>query len=304
MIALAQKPTVKSRDRLQIGPVTVHRLADMEDIAWPVAAIFRDLTGSDLREAADRYPGCAEPQAARLLLSFNSYIVDMPGCLCLIDCGIGNGKERPDRPLWHRRDGDFMQRLDSLGYAADRFDLVVNTHLHADHVGWNTTATADGWTPTFKNARYVVPQSELALWQRLAAQHPDGHVLHGAFADSVQPLLDAGIYQAVVLPSEIAPGLWLEPAPGHTPGMAVVRLKLPQGGVLFLADVLHSPLQLAAPELTSNFCADPAQASATRHRLLAECAQSNAIVATYHFPPPVFGHVVTSGAGYRFEPLM
>jgi glyoxylase-like metal-dependent hydrolase (beta-lactamase superfamily II) len=288
-------------DCLQLGTATIHRLADIERIGWPAAAIFRDLTGETLREAAASYPGAVDAAAATLALTFNSYIVETPDRLVLIDAGIGNGKDRPDRSAWHRRDGDFMRRIDGLGYKPGDFDIVINTHLHADHVGWNTTGSGTEWRPTFPNARYLVPARELSHWQAQFAA--DAHTLHGAYADSVQPIVDAGLYEPVDVPAEIAPGLWLEPAPGHTSGMAVVRLVSDDRHLVFLADVLHSPIQLATPDLTSNFCVDPAQARATRRRLLDACAGTDTIVATYHFPPPVFGLIVKAGAGYRLEPV-
>ncbi len=288
-------------DRLEIGAAVIHRLADMEGVSWPVGAMFRDLPSSFLHEAAKTVPTALDADAGTLQLSFSSYIIKTPDYLCLIDCGLGNGKERPDRPLWHRRNGDFLDRLRALGYEPEQFDIVINTHLHADHVGWNTVLRDGRWVPTFPNARYVVPAIELAHCQNLFPN--DNFLLHGAYADSVQPIVEAGRYEAIVLPSEIAPGLWFEPAPGHTRGMAVVRLKGESTDVLFLADAIHSPIQLATPDLTSNFCVDPAQSRATRHRLLDACAGTNTIVATYHFPPPVFGHIVRSGSGYAFVPV-
>jgi glyoxylase-like metal-dependent hydrolase (beta-lactamase superfamily II) len=288
-------------DSLRLGTATIHRIADIERIGWPAIAIFRDLAGAALREAAVRYPAAVDADAGTVALSFNSYVIDTPNYLILIDAGIGNGKERPDRPAWHRRDGDFLKRLQALGYRPDDFDIVINTHLHADHVGWNTIGSGDGWRPTFPNARYIVPRHELAHWRAL--YETDKHTLHGAFADSVQPVLDAGLYDAVELPLQIVPGLWLEPAPGHTDGMAVVRFMSEGAELLILADVLHSPIQLATPDLTSNFCVDPAQARATRRRLLDACAGTDTIVATYHFPPPVFGQIARAGAGYKLDPL-
>ncbi len=288
-------------DCLRLGTTIIHRLADIERIGWPAAAIFRDLTGNAIIDAAASYPGSVDVAADTLTLTFNSYIIDMPGHLVLIDAGIGNGKDRPDRPAWHRRSGDFMQRMQALGYHPDDFDIVINTHLHADHVGWNTTGSGQDWRPTFPNARYIVPKQELAHWSALF--EADKHTLHGAYADSVHPILDAGLYDAVDVLSEIIPGLWLEPAPGHTGGMAVVRLVADGGQLLFLADVLHSPIQLATPQLTSNFCVDPAQARATRRRLLDACAGTDTIVATYHFPPPVFGTIVKAGEGYKLNPV-
>ena len=298
---VATRPVVVNRDRIELGSATVYRLADMEGVTWPVAAVFRDLPRSALQQAAEAYPTAIDADANALKLSFNSYIIKTPDYLCLIDTGLGNGKERLDRPLWHQRNGDFLDRLKALGYEPEQFDIVINTHLHADHVGWNTVMKDGAWVPTFPNARYVVPAGELAHWQSLYPN--DSHLLHGAFADSVQPIIDAGRYDVVELPSEIAPGLWFEPAPGHTLGMATVRLRGESSDVLFLADAIHSPMQLATPDLTTNFCVDPAQSRATRHRLLDACAGKNTIVATYHSPPPVFGHIVRSGSGYSFEPV-
>lgn len=292
---------VAERDRLRIGPVTITRIADIEQLAWPASAVFRDLEGERLQAAARAYPGAVDAAAGTLALSFSSYVIETPDYLCLIDCGIGNGKERPDRPLWHRRSGDFIERLTALGYPPERFSLVINTHLHTDHVGWNTRAAGRGVEPTFRNARYVVSAKELDHWTE--AYRRDPHALHGAFADSVQPILDAGLFDPVELPAQVAPGLRLEPAPGHTGGMAIVRLSVSGTEIVFLADVLHSPIQLADPDLTSNFCVDPAQARATRHRLLDACLRANTIIATYHFPPPVFGRMLRTGSGYFFEPL-
>ena len=302
-MTLLATPGVLAADTLRLGDATIHRIADMAGVGWPVERVFSDLGDDALRDAAARYPGCADPDQRKLMLDFNSYIIDMPGCLCLIDAGIGNGKERPDRPLWHRRSGDFLERITKLGYAPERFDIVINTHLHADHVGWNTVGEGGRWLPAFPNATYIVPEIELSHVEKLAEHEPLDHILHGAYADSVKPIADAGLYETVPLPCEIAPGLFLEPAPGHTAGMAVVRLVTAGCDLLFLADAVHSPVQLATPSLTSNFCVDRAQASATRHRLLDACAGTNTIVATYHFPPPVFGHIVRMGAGYALEPV-
>jgi glyoxylase-like metal-dependent hydrolase (beta-lactamase superfamily II) len=290
-------------DTIRLGDAVIHRIADMEGVAWPATAIFRDLAGDALREAAARCPQAVNPSDGTLTLFFNSYIIKTPDTLCLIDTGIGNGKERADRPLWHRRNGDFMQRVGALGFAPDDFDIVINTHLHADHVGWNTVQDGPDWTPTFRNARYLVPRIELDFWRKLALEKDAAHVLHGAYADSVQPILDAGLYEQVELPVQVAPGLTMEAAPGHTYGMCVVRFRNPAGEVLFLGDVLHSPIQFAAPDLTSNFCVDPAQARATRRRLLDGCAGTDTIVASYHGPAPVFGTVVPEGAGYALRPL-
>jgi glyoxylase-like metal-dependent hydrolase (beta-lactamase superfamily II) len=286
---------------LHIGPYRVHRLADMDRVKWPAIAMFRTLSGEALA-AARTPPGMVDVAEGKLLLSFNSYVVETPDALVLIDAGIGNDKERPDRPLWHKRSSDFLKALEAMSFPPERFDIVVNTHLHADHVGWNTILQAGAWVPAFPRARYITPEGELAHWGKL--YETEGvETLHGAYADSVAPLVALGRLEAVPTPSEIAPGLTLEPAHGHAPSMAVVRLAVDGADILFLADVVHHPLQLSDPDMTSNFCLDPAMAVATRRRILDDCVTRGTIVAPYHFPAPVFGRFKRAGAGYDYVPL-
>jgi glyoxylase-like metal-dependent hydrolase (beta-lactamase superfamily II) len=300
MTALA---VIYDGNRLRLGQIDIYRVPDIESIQWSRQAMFKLLDDDTFRRAVERVPQASNEAATDLVISFNCYVIDAPDFLCLIDAGVGNDKERPDRPAWHRRAGDFLAQLASLGFAPEDFDIVINTHLHADHVGWNTRRAEHGWVPTFPNARYVVPAAELDYWRQRHAADPDGHTLHGAFVDSVQPILDAGRYEPVKTPSEIVPGLWIEAAPGHTLGMAIVRLVAGGTDVLFLADVLHSPIQLELPDLTSNFCIAPELARATRRQLLERCADTGALMATYHFPPPVFGRIERLDDGYVLRPL-
>ncbi len=292
-----------SMDVLTLGQVRIVRIADIDRIEWPATALFGALTADDLRAAAGAVPaGTVDADAATLLLSFNTYLIQTPDFTALIDAGIGNGKERPDRPAWHRRDGPFLDLLDGLGIRPDAVDIVVNTHLHADHVGWNTVLGDAGWQPTFARARYVAPRAEFDHWNRLQQAEPSTLVLHGAFADSVLPLREADCLELVDPTFEIAPGLRFEPAAGHSPGMCVVRLTVGAASVLFTADVLHHPLQFARRDLVSNFCADAQMARATRDRLLEENAGTGTILAPYHFPSPAFGRLERDAAGLRFVP--
>lgn len=288
---------------LHIGPYRIHRIADMDRVKWPATAMFRAMSGQALaRAAANTPPGMIDVAEEGLLLSFNSYVVETPDALVLVDAGIGNDKDRPDRPRWHMRTSKFLDALAAMSFTPERFDVVINTHLHADHVGWNTVLKDGAWVPAFPRARYVTPEGELAHWGKLY-ETQGVETLHGAYADSVAPLVDLGRMETVATPCEIAPGITLEPAHGHAPGMAVVRLKAEGTDVLFLADVVHHPLQLSDPETTSNFCQNPAMANATRRRLLDDCVARGTIVAPYHFPTPVFGRFERAGLGYTYVPL-
>lgn len=291
-------------DCLELENVRIYRIAAIDDIAWPARALFSLLTDEEMSKAEPLLPpGALNAARSEIRLSFNSFLIETPNFVALIDAGIGNGKQRLDRPAWHCRSGAFLSDLEALGFPPERINLVVNTHLHADHVGWNTVAEGAAWRPTFRRARYVVPKDELEHWLALDRDAPAGTILHGAFADSVQPLLDAGVLDAVPVPSEIGPGLRFEPAPGHSPGMAVVRLTLGKRSVLFLADVVHHPLQFAMPELGSNFCADSEQARTTRDRILADSFDGSTILAPYHFASPAFGCLSRENGGFRFSPL-
>jgi glyoxylase-like metal-dependent hydrolase (beta-lactamase superfamily II) len=291
-------------DVLRIGEARIYRVPDIDSIGWPAGRLIGGLTDATLARAAARLPaGSVDPARGEITISFNSFLIELPGLVMLVDAGIGNDKERPDRAAWHRRAGNFLATLEALGFPPERIDIVVNTHLHADHVGWNTRLTAVGWRPAFPRARYLVSAIELAHWQALFAADPARQTLHGAFADSVEPIIAADRYEAVTAPCEIAPGLRLEPASGHSPGMTTLRLSTREGDVVILSDVLHHPLQLGDPELGSNFCADPEAARATRLRVLGDCAARGDIVAPYHFPRPTFGRLRRNGQGFDFLPL-
>lgn len=291
-------------ERLEAGRAAITCIPDMANVAWPAKAIFGSLSRADLEAAARRSPeGTVDVEGGTVALSFNCYLVETPDHVILIDGGIGDDKERPHRPAWHRRKTCFLDTLAAIGIPPGRVDIVVNTHLHADHVGWNTRRDGDRWVPTFPNARYVVAAAELAHWTRIHAASADGATLHGAFVDSVLPIVNSVGYDAVAADAEIAPGLRLRPAPGHCPGMVVVALESGEGEVLFLADAVHHPLQLGDDAISSNFCEDPARARQTRLALLADAAASGAVLAPYHFPAPVFGRLSADGNAYRFTPL-
>lgn len=291
-------------DQLHAGPAMVTCIPDMANTTWPAQEIFAALTSESLAEAARYSPDeTVDPRAGTIMLSFNCYVIQTPHYVALIDGGIGDGKERPHRPAWHRRESGFLATLAAIGVSSEDIDIVVNTHLHADHVGWNTRWDGDGWRPTFPKARYVVAATELDFWMKQHMAAPDGNTLHGAFADSVLPIIDSVGFETVATDAPVAAGLRFKPAPGHTPGMVAVSLAADAGEVLFMSDAIHHPLQLGDPDIACNFCADPTEAGATRRRLLAAAAAERSVLAPYHFPAPVFGRLVSEAAGFYFEPL-
>ncbi|MET9713934.1 MBL fold metallo-hydrolase [Streptomyces rochei] len=236
-----------------------------------------------------------------LRLGSHSFALTTGGLRVVVDTGIGNGKTRAN-PAWHDLRTDYPLRLTAAGFPPDTVDLVILTHLHTDHVGWNTTRTDDGWAPTFPNARYVVSRAERDFWAGYAMDEPRRQM----FRDSVHPVEDAGLLDAVEVPAEgtdLAPGLRLLPTPGHTPGHVAVRVGGPGGGALVTGDCVHHPVQLAHPELGSCVDIDPALAASTRRSLLASLAGTDTLVLGTHFPPPTAGRVVADGDAYRLAPV-
>ncbi|MEU9468650.1 MBL fold metallo-hydrolase [Streptomyces avermitilis] len=236
-----------------------------------------------------------------LHIDSHSFAFVVGGLRVLVDTGIGNGKQRAN-PAWHNLQTDFLARLTAGGFHPDSVDLVILTHLHADHVGWNTQEVDAQWIPTFAHARYLTSRSEREFW----AGYDMDEARKEMFRDSVLPVEQAGLLDLVDVPPEgavITPGLRLLPTPGHTPGHIAVELTSQGETALITGDCIHHPVQLAHPAIGSCVDIDPQQAEATRRRLLASLADTNTLVLGTHFAPPTAGRVITHQDAYRLQPV-
>jgi glyoxylase-like metal-dependent hydrolase (beta-lactamase superfamily II) len=253
-------------------------------------------------EAVARHHGWLKPDffdeaTGDLGSRIQSFIVRMPGRTILIDTGVGNDKERHESPLWNQRRSPWLQDLAAAGVTIEQVDTVVCTHLHVDHVGWNTRLDGHRWVPTFPRARYVIHGEEWQFWKWERAQ---GREASGCIADSVLPVVEAGRVALVGDRYEIAPGLRFEPTPGHTPGHVAVRLTTRGGEAVFAGDLMHRTVQVAEPQWNSRFCHDGEQAYKTRREFVERHADSGVLVLPAHFPRP--GYVVREDGGFRFRP--
>ncbi|MEU5951142.1 MBL fold metallo-hydrolase [Streptomyces sp. NPDC047525] len=286
-----------------VGDITVHRVDEVPLPPQTGPWLLPGATPEVVAQAPWLQPDFADEQRV-LRLASHSFAVDVDGLRVLVDTGIGNGKQRAN-PAWSNLNSDYLERLTQAGFAPDSVDLVVLTHLHTDHVGWNTRADRDSWVPTFPNARYLTTRTE---WDHWAAADMD-EARRQMFRDSVHPIKDAGLLDLVDVPRDgsaididIAPGVRLRPTPGHTPGQVAVELSSQGERALITGDCIHHPVQLADPGLGSCVDTDPAAAARTRRELLSSLSGTGTLLLGSHFPPPTAGHVVPEGAAYRLVP--
>jgi glyoxylase-like metal-dependent hydrolase (beta-lactamase superfamily II) len=233
---------------------------------------------------------------------FQSFVVRYRRATILIDTCIGNDKERPDFPTAHRLNTPYLDRLKTAGCTPEDVDFVLCTHMHVDHVGWNTRLENGRWVPTFRNAKYVFSRDEYARYDPENRTPDAPPPFLDIYEDSVLPVIQAG--QALLVEGEYAVNelLTVVPAPGHTPGHFAVRAGKAGDSGIFLGDVIHNPVQIADPDLNSSFCEDPLRARQTRRRILDEAAEGNALLVPGHFAAPHIGRVRRDKAGFLFLP--
>ena len=280
---------------LTLGEVTVTRVIEIGRSTFPTASMLPASTP----EAIARHRGWLEPfwddTTGDLGSRIGTWIVRTPEHVVLIDTGVGNDKQR-ENALWNRRRGTFLDDLQAAGVQTEQVDIVVITHMHVDHVGWNTRLVDGRWVPTFPRARYVFAGEEWSFWKHESARGGDEA---GCIDDSVLPVVAAGQADLVDDKHRIDPWLRLEPSVGHTPGHVGVRLSTRAGEAVFSGDLMHRVVQVAEPQWSSRFCYDGARAAETRRDFVERHADSGVLVLPAHFPQA--GYIVRAAEGFRFQ---
>ncbi|MFJ4653933.1 MBL fold metallo-hydrolase [Nocardia sp. NPDC088792] len=233
--------------------------------------------------------------------ALQTWVVRSAGATILVDTGAGNFKERPYAPVWGHLDTGYLADLARAGVRPEDVDIVINTHLHIDHVGWNTVLEGREWVPTFPRARYLMPARDFEFWDPANGHETVfGRGNQNVFEDSVAPVYRAGLVELWddSLDIDIDGAVRLELAAGHTPGSSVVTIESGGSTALLVGDVLHNPVQILRPDANSCFCEDPQQARATRRRLLARAADSGALVIPAHLGGSGAVRVQAAGAGF------
>ncbi|WP_430249623.1 MBL fold metallo-hydrolase [Neorhizobium sp. DAR64860/K0K1] len=268
---------------LTFGDATIDTMTDLDPFVLPVDLLFPGRSLEVLRaHAAMLSPHHVDFDAETILLGVHSHLLRVNGLMILIDTCIGEHKQRPRRADWHQRQATgYLTPLAAAGLRPQDVDIVLCTHLHADHVGWNTQLVDGRWVPTFPKARYLIGRTEFDTWQAEEAKAP-GHHNHGAFNDSVLPVVEAGIAEWVDDGFELGRNLSLMALPGHTTGQLGLCLCEGARKAFFCADAIHSPVQVYQPDWASRFCSDPEIAIATRRTLLDRVAGTDDLLIPAH----------------------
>lgn len=284
---------------IRLGEFRIGRAVEHEGPFVRPEDFFLDWDPAVLEETRDWIGPVMDAASGQMIFSFQAFVLRTARHTIVVDTCLGNDKERPLRPVGHQRKGDFLATLAAAGARAEEVDFVMCTHLHWDHVGWNTRLVDGRWVPTFPNARYVIARREYEHMDALHARGDKG--LHeSAFVDSVQPIVRAERALLVDDGYQLEEGVWLEPCPGHTPGNVVINLRSQSARGVFPGDVMHSPLQLARPQWSSRACDDPVMSSASRRRFFEQHADTGNLVMPAHFCAPSAGRIVSRAKAFGF----
>ena len=289
------------------GDVEVSRVIELSVPFAPVSVLFPSMP-DDLWRQNESWlePDFWDATTGFYPANFQTWVLRSEGRTVLVDTGLGNDKPR-EHDILNKRNGDFLAQLEAMGVRPADVDLVINTHLHGDHVGWNTRLVDGEWIPTFPNAKYVISKADYDYWnpdnghskKSTFGSDADGRA---SFADSVLPIHQAG--QAVLWTGDsyrIDGDLSLELAPGHTPGSAVLRLESGTDRVLFVGDVVHSPLQIIEPDHDTCLSEDQVEASRSRHRILDQAVTTNSLVVPAHLGAAWAAEVTRSNGTYSIK---
>jgi glyoxylase-like metal-dependent hydrolase (beta-lactamase superfamily II) len=275
----------------KVGKVKITKVVELETVG-STRFILPLATNEEIRKLPWLIPGFATEEG-RLKMSIHSLVVETPSRRIVVDTGLGNDKQGRNVPTWNNRNGPFLETLTQAGFPPDSIDTVLCTHLHVDHVGWNTRLSGGQWVPTFANARYVFGKTEYEHW------HDHSHEASQAavFNDSVKPIVDAG--KAELIPSDyrLCEEITMIPTPGHSPGHMSIHIISDGEEGLLTGDVAHHPCQMAHLDWSSTADSDPMQSAATRRQLFSRFADRPTLVIGGHFSA---AHIKRDGDAFKF----
>lgn len=286
---------------ITIGETTLIRIVEREGPWHNPYEMFPEATKEKVATHLAALPEFAyDTTAGKICLTFQSFLLQTPQHNILIDSCVGEHEDRRANLLYPK--DRWRAEFNATGVAFDDIDFVFCTHLHVDHVGWNTKLENGRWVPTFPNAKYIFGRREFEFWQAWIKEH--GPPSSGpSFEDSVLPIVEAN--QAVLVEDDFKMNdyIHLSPAPGHTPGQCCANLSSAGAKAIFAGDALHHPLQVFEPDWSTVKCEDRALAILSRRNILETCADTDTLLIPAHFPGHTAGHVITKGDKFSFRYL-
>ena len=278
----------------QIGKVKITRVVEMQ-VAGGTRFLLPQATPEAISDIDWLRPHFVDEQG-KLIMSVHALIIETPTRKIIVDTCIGNDKPR-SVPGWNLLQLPFLEDLEKAGYPRESIDTVLCTHLHVDHVGWNTMLVNGEWRPTFPNARYLIGQTEYEYWD----QDTKGDSFGDIMSDSVRPVYDAGLVDLGDVNYQVCDEVFLEPTPGHTPGHISVHIVSEGQEALITGDSFHHPCQMARTDWASSADYDQQASTATRNALLAKYVDSGVLVIGTHFATPTAGHIRQQQQDYWFD---
>jgi glyoxylase-like metal-dependent hydrolase (beta-lactamase superfamily II) len=280
----------------QLGSLHIHRILESEIPDFDAVGFFPQVKAEEWEpHRAWLAPKALDLNSGNLIFPMQSYVVETRHHTIVVDTCVGDHKAR-GRPSWNMTtSGAYLKRLEAAGVRPEQVDYVMCTHMHSDHVGWNTRLVNGRWEPTFPNAKYVMSAKELDYWKAVHAKTPMAQI-----GDSVLPIVEAG--KAVLVKNDfaISDEVWFESTPGHTPDHVSVRMASNGAGAVITGDLIHSPVQCIEHAWVARPDLDPELAKRTRKAFLERYCDTDVLVCASHFPSPSFGHIVPHGNAFRF----
>lgn len=281
----------------KIGDVEITRIVEVNGWEDDITMLLPEATPETVLAYPWLRPHFATPDG-RMIISFQCFVMRTPEHRIMLDTCIGADRER-EFDIFTNMQTDFLGDLAHAGFDPREIDIVLCTHLHFDHVGWNTRLVNGKWVPTFPNARYLFGRREYEHWKMLVETNGYHDLNH--MHDAVQPVVDAGLVDLIEPDHAICPELSLRPTPGHTPGHVSICIESNGERAMITGDMLHNPIQLERPDDKVRFDMDPDQACRTRKAFVDDTANSDVFVIGSHFADPTGGWVVRDGEGCRLE---
>jgi glyoxylase-like metal-dependent hydrolase (beta-lactamase superfamily II) len=274
-----------------VGKIKITKIVELETVG-STRFILPLATNEEIQKLPWLIPHFATEEG-RLKMSIHSLVLETPSRRIVVDTGLGNDKEGRNVPTWNNRKTPFLETMTAAGFAPDSIDTVLCTHLHVDHVGWNTKLVDGKWVPTFVNARYVFGKTEYEHWR----DHGDAPEKAAVFNDSVKPIAEAGKADLVAGDVRLGDEITLIPTPGHSPGHMSILIQSDGEQALLSGDVAHHPCQMAHLDWSSTADSDPAQSVVTRRELFSRFADTSTLVIGGHFNA---GHIKRDGDAFKF----